>query len=308
MNGSAADLDRSVRAAAFAFLAEQTHLHGEVLPRASLATRFTFDSSRVPLIGPQGIFKPAILPDMPLSITTVSVIEGQARPYEDGIGPGGLLLYRYRGTDPAHRDNVGLRLAMQRRVPLVYLFGVVPGQYLPVWPIYIVADDPGRLCFSVAVDDAQHASLGQEMSEATVEARRQYVTTVTQRRLHQEAFRQRVLRAYQTQCAICRLRHAELLEAAHILPDEHPQGEPIVPNGLALCKLHHAAFDRNIRGVRPDLIVEVRLDILREVDGPMLKYGLQEMQGSRIVVPHAERLRPKREFLKERFAVFQRAA
>jgi len=54
------------------------------------------------------------------------------------------------------------------------------------------------------------------------------------------------------------------------LPDGHPRGEPIVPNGLALCKLHHAAFDRHILGVRPDLVVEVRLDILREVDGPMV--------------------------------------
>jgi putative restriction endonuclease len=141
-----------------------------------------------------------------------------------------------------------------------------------------------------------------------VDARRQYITTVTQRRLHQESFRQRVLQAYQTQCAMCRLRHVELLEAAHILPDGHPQGEPIVPNGLALCKLHHAAFDRHILGVRPDLIIEVRADILREVDGPMLKYGLQEMQDRKIMVPHTDRLRPRREFLEERFEVFRRAA
>ena len=35
------------------------------------------------LIGPQGIFKPAVLPEMPLSITTVPIKLGQARPYED---------------------------------------------------------------------------------------------------------------------------------------------------------------------------------------------------------------------------------
>jgi len=308
VDGSASERDQRVRLAAFQFLAEQTQLHGEVLPRTLLATGFTLDGTRVPLIGPQGIFKPAILPEIPLSITTVPVVEGQARPYEDGVAPGGLLLYRYRGTDPGHRDNVGLRLAMQRRMPLIYLFGVVPGQYLPVWPVYIVADDSARLCFSAAVDDAQHAQVGIEMAEATVEARRQYLTAVTQRRLHQESFRQRVLQAYQTQCAMCRLRHVELLEAAHILPDGHPKGEPIVPNGLALCTLHHAAFDRHILGVRPDLVVEVRLDILREVDGPMLKYGLQEMQDRKIVVPHTDRLRPRREFLEERFAVFRRAA
>ncbi len=37
--------------------------------------------------------------------------------------------------------------------------------------------------------------------------------------MHQQEFRQRVLRAYRERCAICRLRHEELLDAAHILPD-----------------------------------------------------------------------------------------
>lgn len=86
---------------------------------------------------------------------------------------------------------------------------------------------------------------------------------------------------------------------AHILSDMHRKGEPIAPNRrLALCKLHHAAFHRNILGIRPDLVVEVRLDILREVDGPMLKYGLQEMQGRTIHVPRAGRLQPREEFLR----------
>ncbi|HYS04426.1 MAG TPA: HNH endonuclease [Candidatus Dormibacteraeota bacterium] len=47
-----------------------------------------------------------------------------------------------------------------------------------------------------------------------------------------------------------------------------------MPNGLALSKLHHAAFDRHILGVRPDPTVGLRLDVLPEPDGPMLKYGL----------------------------------
>src|SRR5919197_4456221 len=48
-----------------------------------------------------------------------------------------------------------------------------------------------------------------------------------------------VLRAYRERCAICRLRREELLDTAHILADGHPRGAPIVPNGLALCTLHH---------------------------------------------------------------------
>jgi len=125
---------------------------------------------------------------------------------------------------------------------------------------------------------------------------------------HQKGLRQRVLLAYRQCCAICRLRHEELLDAAHILPDGHPLGEPTVPNGLALCKLHHAAFDSDIVGVTPDLTVDVRLDVLQEIDGPMLQHGLQGFQGTRILVPRAEHFKPNRDFLAERYARFKKAS
>jgi len=261
------------------------------------------------LIGPQGIFKPALLAEMPISITTVPVKEGEARPYDDGVGPDGFLRYRYRGTDPSHRDNQGLRLAMGRGVPLIYLYGVTPGRYMPVWPVYIVRDHPAELSFSVAVDAPYMPVLSNfKQDPNSLEARRAYVTVLTQRRLHQQGFRERVLRAYQDQCAICRLRHDELLDAAHILPDGHPRGEPIVPNGLALCALHHAAFDRNILGIRPDFVVEVRVDILREEDGPMLQHGLQGFQGKTILRPRSRPLWPRSDFLAERYEEFRRAS
>jgi putative restriction endonuclease len=82
---------------------------------------------------------------------------------------------------------------------------------------------------------------------------------------------------------------------------------PIVPNGLALCKLHHAAFDAYILGVRPDYVIEVRRDILDEIDGPMLRHGLQEIAGQRIYLPRDERLRPRPDLLEERYTIFRRA-
>ena len=306
---SEADLDTRVRTQAFQFLAEQTRLHGEVVPRDLLERGFDFEGRRVPLIGPQGIFKPALLAEMPISITTVPVKEGEARPYDDGVGTDGFLRYRYRGRDPGHRDNQGLRLAMGRGVPLIYLYGVTPGRYMPVWPVYIVRDHPAELSFSVAVDAPYMPVLSNfKQDPDSLEARRAYVTVLTQRRLHQHGFRERVLRAYQEQCAICRLRHDELLDAAHILPDGHPKGEPIVPNGLALCALHHAAFDRNILGIRPDFVVEVRTDILREKDGPMLQHGLQGFEGQTILRPRSRALWPRPDFLAERYEEFRRAS
>lgn len=127
-------IDARVRAAAFAYLGEQRLLHGEVLPRDVLARGFSFEGTRVPLLGPQGIFKPSILRDAPVSITTAPPVEGKPARYEDEIGDDGLLHYRYRGMNPNHHENVGLRTAMVRRLPLVYFFGIVPGRYLPVWP------------------------------------------------------------------------------------------------------------------------------------------------------------------------------
>ncbi len=308
MNDESSALDREVRIRAFEFLAEQTQIHGEVLSWAQLLQGFECRGRRVPLVSQPGIFKPALLPDVPLTIRTAAEEEGRVRPYADEMDSEGRLRYRYRGRDPHHPDNVGLRNAMLRRLPLIYLFGVVPGQYMPVWPVYVVGDDPVALTFLVSVDEQRHTIRIAGEDDRVVEARRAYVTVVTQRRLHQQTFRQRVLRAYHLRCAICRLRHLELLEAAHILPDGDPRGEPIVSNGVALCKLHHAAFDRFILGIRPDLVVELRLDILREADGPMLEHGLQGFQGQAIIVPRNALLQPNREWLGERYELFRRAS
>jgi putative restriction endonuclease len=131
------------------------------------------------------------------------------------------------------------------------------------------------------------------------------------RRLHQRAFRERVLEAIthfvgtRRQCAFCRLRHEELLDAAHIVPDSQPEGEPLVRNGLSLCTLHHAAFDRAFVGLRPDYVIEVRPDILREDDGPTLVHALQALHGTRILLPAARAQRPDPGLVEQRYAQFR---
>ena len=306
-----ADLDARIRLKAFSFRDELSRSHGEALPRVVLAAGFEFEGTRVPLVGPQGIFKPAILPEIPISITTVPIEEGRPRPYEDEIGTDGLVRYKYRGTDPMHHENKGLRSAMQRHIPLIYFYGLVPGRYAAVWPVYVVGDDSRSLTFSIEIGERLGSLLssGEPSAESVAESvTRSYLTISTQRRLHQQSFRLRVLEAYRECCAVCRLKHAELLDAAHILPDGHPKGEPWVSNGLSLCKLHHAAFDAQILGVRPDLIVEIRKDILEESDGPLLVHGLKEWHKRRlIVIPHANHLKPRSDFLEERFELFRKA-
>lgn len=231
------------------------------------------------------------------------------RPYDDGFEGSGLLRYRYRGENPNHSDNAGLREIMRRRMPLIYFFGVAPGRYLPCWPAFVEHDNPSDLCFTVAVDD--QAVIRRDVAEGDTEesaARRSYVTSLVRRRMHQQSFRERVLQAYREHCAVCRLKHYELLEAAHILPDSHPRGEPVVSNGLALCSLHHAAFDHNILGIRPDLMIEIRSDILEEIDGPMLIHGLQGFQSKQILIPRAAIHQPNPDFLAERYEIFRKAS
>jgi putative restriction endonuclease len=198
---------------------------------------------------------------------------------------------------------------MERGRPLVYLHGVVPGKYVVVWPVYVVSDHTQDLSFTVVVDDAEtlQPDLSVVEREEEAAARRVYVTTTARKRLHQRAFRERVLRAYREQCSMCRLRHQELLDAAHIIPDSEERGDPKVVNGLALCKIHHAAFDQHILGVQPDYEIVVRRDILREIDGPMLKYGLQELHGRRITAPRRAELRPDPELLELRYERFLKA-
>ena len=300
-------LDARIRMAAFEWLREQTSQYGDVLPRTLLAEGFRIDGVRVPLLGPQGIFKPQVLGEVPLSITSAPL-----GPYDDSFGSDGLLRYRYRGTDINHSDNRGLRSAMERRLPLVYIHGILPGKYLVTWPVYVVGDEPQNLVFKVAVDDAQHLGLPIEdpqqiVSEEADSARRVYITAAVRVRLHQRAFRERVLAAYQVQCAFCRLRHEELLDAAHIIPDVEPAGEPLIRNGLSLCKLHHAAFDRYFIGIRPDFRLEVREDLRHEQDGPTLVHAIQALHGSKIILPRRVDYRPGVELLEQRYERFQKA-
>lgn len=301
--------DSKVRLAAFNWLEKQIQIYGEAIPRQILADGFILDDQRIPLISVQGIFKPKVLPETPISITTTA-----KSPYKDRMSPEGYIIYSYRGTNPQHPDNIGLRKAWERKTPLIYFHSVVPGKYLAVWPVYIVNDNPNALEFNIAVDDKKYIYKIADASNKTVqdksiydqeeEGRREYITATVKQRLHQQGFRERVLEAYHKQCAMCHLRHVELLDAAHIIPDGEPGGEPMVNNGISLCKLHHAAFDNFFLGVRPDFVIEIRKDILDEEDGPMLLHGLKGLQGQYLYIPKAPKVQPSITKLKIRYERF----
>jgi putative restriction endonuclease len=297
-------IDTELRAATFALVQRLRDEFGGRIPRRALMDGVSIRGQRVPIWNYQkGIFKPEILGR---SGAALSVQTSADSPYADAHDPAaGHFIYKYRGTDPQHADNLALRRAMILQRPLLYLVAVDPGFYDAVVPVYAEADDPDRLQFTLVADVV--TSVANPDSVITT-ARREYATRAVMQRLHQQQFRRLVLDAYSNRCTICRLRHLELLDAAHILPDSDPRGEPSITNGLGLCKIHHSAFDAHILGIDPDARVHVRLDILEEKDGPMLRHGIQEVHGTQLVLPRRKDHQPNRDFLAERFERFNSAA
>ncbi len=310
MNDGHISMEDLIRAAAFQWIRTQMLQFGGSLPWSLLLTGFSFQGQQVSLVGPSGIWKPKQFSSIPVSITST-----HGGRYQDAPNQEGLILYSYRDTGPDHRDNEGLREAMRTRTPLIYFFGVGSGYYLPVLPVIIIEDDRNRQLFTVAIDPA-YAVGGNSIPEeqglivqdtSSLLSVRKYVAAYTMQRLHQASFREAVIKAYSESCTLCRLRHRELLDAAHIIGDKEEKGDPIVPNGLCLCKIHHAAFDQNFLGITPEYIVHVRSDILRENDGPMLTHGLQQLHERTLILPRKKTDRPDPERLAARYSTFREA-
>lgn len=298
------EIDERVRAATFGVLQELRSRYGERIPAAELSRGVTVDGERVPIWNYQkGIFKPAILGPSGAALTIQTSADS---PYADIPDmDAGQFVYKYRGIDPNHADNRALRRAMESRLPMAYLVAVDPGFYDAIVPVFVTSDEPQLSEVTLVADQSSAGLVFVEGQVADIG--RRYATRAVMQRLHQQHFRRVVLSAYRNRCAICRLNYLELLDAAHILDDKNPRGEPIVTNGLGMCKIHHSAFDSNILGIDPAATVHIRVDVLKRKDGPMLKHGLQELHGVQLIPPTKAEFRPNPEFLAERFEKFRAA-
>lgn len=294
-----------IRSAALAWLDDVT-LGGEMpLSREQLANDFLVDGVRFPLIDRgRGIRKPAGW-QAALSITTAAPKSGRARPYEDVEGPDGLHRYKLRRDERGVSDNAGLRAALLLDAPLAWFYGLEPSRFHVISPVYLRNEEPELNQFTLALTEAQRMVQPGSIVE---ERLKRYLVRQTWQRLHQPVFASQVMAAYAERCAVCALNHRELLDAAHIVPDSKPHGLPIVTNGMALCKIHHAAYDKNILGIRPDHTVEIHERLLHEIDGPMLLHGLQGRHGQLLMaLPRRPADLPDVDRLAERYAEFRAA-
>jgi putative restriction endonuclease len=273
---------------------------GEDVPYiGGLARGFPFRGTRVPFLNRQkGIYRAAVQ-----SGPAALAIQTSANsPYDDQILADGFD-YAYRAGSIDQPDNRALRAAHELQVPLVYFIGTRPGWYKPVFPCYVREDDPRRRMVIVTpgvlrgpIDEPEPVRL-----EDPIE--RRYAVRQTRVRLHQARFRGRVVPAYSSQCAICRLKELRLLDAAHIVGDVEELGEPSVSNGLSLCAIHHRAFDQDLVGVSPDYVVHVSRRLREDENGPMLDL-LKRFHETQLYVPTRVTNRPDREGLDARFSRF----
>jgi putative restriction endonuclease len=85
-----------------------------------------------------------------------------------------------------------------------------------------------------------------------------YALHEVKQRLHQASFREAVITVYDGRCALSGLPEPLLLDAAHIVSDKDERfGQPLVTNGIAPSKVHHAAFDTHLIGIDPDFRLHV---------------------------------------------------
>ncbi len=304
------DVDHLLRLAAF------EHVRGLVasyprLTAAQMGAGFTFQGGRIPLINPQrGIFKPRQMRHL-LSIKTVYPKPGGRVWYDDQrqvhrqIFEGEETVdYAFMGQDPGAADNRWLRDAMEHQIPIIYFLGVAPGLYQAFLPTFVVGFDPRALKARIVFGDVDSAQI--EFPEAASE--RRYALRTVRQRLHQTAFREAVVTAYGGRCALSGLPETLLLDAAHIIADRDERlGQPVVPNGLPLTKVHHAAFDAHLIGVDADYRIHISERLLAARDGPFLQ-AIQHLNGERLRLPARLQDCPDRDRLAARFERFRAAS
>jgi putative restriction endonuclease len=270
-----------------------------------------FQGERIPLINPQrGIFKPQQMQFL-LSIKTVFPKPGGKVWYDDQrevhrqIFEGDETIdYAFMGQDPNAADNRWLREGCENRIPIIYFLGIAPGRYEAMLPTFISGWDGTALKARVTFGAPDLETLVPP--ETALE--RRYALRAVKQRLHQASFREAVITAYNGRCALSGLPESLLLDAAHIVADKDERfGQPVVPNGIPLSKIHHAAFDAHLIGIDPDYRLDVSERLLGQRDGPMLE-ALKRLNGGTIHLPKRMKDQPDRDRLALRFERFEAAA
>jgi putative restriction endonuclease len=223
--------------------------------------------------------------------------------YEDELLDGAnAFKYDYAPQTREH-ENDGLKRLMASQTPVILLKQVKPKprpEYMVVAPLYVDDFNDQRRQFILSTRASAVLQPSSEEPLVVREIIRAYGETTVRTRLHQAYFRRDVLTVYQGRCTVCELRIRPLLQGAHIVPDAAAEGVAAVQNGLALCSLHHAAYDRNVLQITPDYQIRIAGEWIKTSD-PFAQLALADFDGRRLTLPRDSTHHPKREFLARRY-------
>lgn len=130
-------------------------------------------------------------------------------------------------------------------------------------------------------------------SSVILKPRAKAATTVV-RSIRSFDFSNRIMIAYQHACCVCDIQ-MDLLDAAHIVPVGAPLGSDDTRNGLALCTLHHKAYDAGLLGIKPDYSIEISSNQSSYLHGIARSGGLDMFKAnlrSSIALPYNKADRP----------------
>ncbi|TQM25741.1 HNH endonuclease [Nocardia bhagyanarayanae] len=261
-------------------------------------SNFMLDGRQIRLIDHnRGIYNPR---DMQ---ATLSILSAGGKGFADEEVGDSLFSYAYR-DGATSGDNRKLRNALDLKLPIILLRRIDIGVYVPIFPVYVVADDKVNRRFLLLLENGLPDPLNMQPFE------RDFAQRIQQQRLHQPAFRGAILRAYEVRCAVCDLGHGQLLDAAHISAAASLAqlgATSLISDGICLCKLHRAAFDANILGIAPDYRIWISEALMAEDGNAMMLHSLQEMHGRSLRVPARSTDRPSIEQLRARFEDFKKA-
>lgn len=109
--------------------------------------------------------------------------------------------------------------------------------------------------------------------EQVSKKRKTIVQSVT-KKVRQVGFQRRVLTAYSHQCAFCSIQ-LNLLDAAHIVPVAEEDSTDYTSNGIALCSLHHRAFDNALITINDKYETLVSQDKIKQLKAIGRDNGLE---------------------------------
>lgn len=230
-------------------------------------------------------------------LATLSIVaRGDQRFYDEEIGDS-LFSYAYR-DGKIDSDNQKLRRALELKLPLILLRWIGNGVFVPIFPVYVMADDPVGRRFMLSLDNEVPDPLDSRASQSHPLAHDK------RNRIHERTFRAMILRAYGFRCAICGLGVPGLLQAAHIVDFRSLRPEmSAINNGIMLCANDHLAFDSHLLGITPDYRIRVSRSIMDRGDDPAFRQ-LQDLDGRPLHLPPRAQNRPSPELLAEAFKAF----